>query len=100
MPIYEYQCANCTHFFELIQKMSDAQNELCPQCKQSTAVRLVSAAGFQLKGTGWYETDFKHKGKPKEKPVEQSEAAPTPTPAEKTTTEPAAQSSTTQGDDK
>lgn len=65
MPIYEYQCQHCHHCFELIQKMSDAPETLCPQCHHQEAKRLVSAAGFQLKGTGWYVTDFKDKGKPK-----------------------------------
>ncbi len=64
MPIYEYQCSNCHHTFDLIQKMSDEPVKLCPICSQETAVRLVSAAGFQLKGTGWYATDFKTKSKP------------------------------------
>lgn len=61
MPIYEYECSNCHHTFDLIQKFSDAPITLCPSCSQDTAVRLVSAAGFQLKGTGWYATDFKTK---------------------------------------
>lgn len=65
MPIYEYQCQHCHHCFEEIQKMSDAPITLCPHCHQSNVQRLVSAAGFQLKGTGWYVTDFKDKGKPK-----------------------------------
>lgn len=64
MPIYEYQCNNCHHAFDLMQKMSDTPISLCPECGENTAVRLVSAAGFQLKGTGWYVTDFKNKGKP------------------------------------
>ena len=63
MPIYEYQCTNCHHQFDLMQKMSDPPATLCPECHKETAVKLVSAAGFQLKGTGWYETDFKNKGK-------------------------------------
>ncbi len=65
MPIYEYQCSNCHHAFDLIQKMSDEPVKLCPACSKDTAVRLVSAAGFQLKGTGWYETDFKTKSEKK-----------------------------------
>lgn len=65
MPIYEYQCSACHHQFDEMQKMSDPAITLCPKCQQETAVRLVSAAGFQLKGTGWYVTDFKDKGKPK-----------------------------------
>lgn len=65
MPIYEYQCQHCHHCFEIMQKMSDSPETLCPNCNQNEAKRLVSAAGFQLKGTGWYVTDFKDKGKPK-----------------------------------
>lgn len=61
MPIYEYQCSNCHHTFDLIQKMSDEPVTICPACTKASAVRLVSAAGFQLKGTGWYATDFKTK---------------------------------------
>ncbi len=64
MPIYEYQCSGCHHTFDLIQKMSDEPIKLCPSCSKETAVRLVSAAGFQLKGTGWYATDFKTKSQP------------------------------------
>lgn len=65
MPIYEYQCTNCQHEFDEIQKMSDPVITLCPECSEQTVIRLVSAAGFQLKGTGWYVTDFKDKGKAK-----------------------------------
>lgn len=63
MPIYEYQCSSCHHAFDVIQKVSDEPVKLCPQCSKETAVKLVSAAGFQLKGTGWYATDFKTKNK-------------------------------------
>ena len=65
MPIYEYQCTSCQHQFDEIQKMSDPVITLCPECSQKTVIRLVSAAGFQLKGTGWYVTDFKDKGQAK-----------------------------------
>lgn len=61
MPIYEYQCSNCHHQFDVIQKISDEPLKECPECHKDTAVKLVSAAGFQLKGTGWYATDFKNK---------------------------------------
>ncbi|KTC86809.1 FmdB family zinc ribbon protein [Legionella brunensis] len=61
MPIYEYECKNCHHHFDLMQKISDAPTKQCPKCFENAAVRLVSAAGFQLKGTGWYVTDFKNK---------------------------------------
>ena len=63
MPIYEYECSNCGHQFETMQKMSEAPLKECPQCHQSTLNKLVSSAGFQLKGTGWYVTDFRNKGK-------------------------------------
>ena len=62
MPIYEYQCTHCQHQFDVIQKMNEDPIKLCPQCSQQSVVKLVSAAGFQLKGTGWYATDFKDKG--------------------------------------
>ncbi len=61
MPIYEYQCNNCHHQFDLIQKFSDAPITKCPKCALQTVDKLISAAGFQLKGTGWYATDFKNK---------------------------------------
>lgn len=64
MPIYEYQCADCHHQFDVLQKISDASPEQCPECSKGHIIRLVSAAGFQLKGSGWYATDFKNKGKP------------------------------------
>jgi putative FmdB family regulatory protein len=63
MPIYEYQCAVCGHELELIQKMSDEPLTTCPVCNKPTLQKLVSAAGFQLKGTGWYATDFRNSGK-------------------------------------
>ncbi len=59
MPIYEYQCRACEHHFEKLQKMSDPALSVCPECQQPELSKLVSAAGFQLKGSGWYETDFK-----------------------------------------
>ena len=68
MPIYEYECTHCHHAFELIEKISDKPVTHCAQCGGETATRLVSAAGFQLKGTGWYATDFKNK--PTEKTTE------------------------------
>ena len=64
MPIYEYSCGACGHHLEAFQKMSDAPLQICPECNKSTLTKLISAAGFQLKGTGWYATDFKNKGKP------------------------------------
>ena len=59
MPIYEYRCDACAHELEAIQKMSDAPLVDCPQCEQPALKKRISAAGFRLKGGGWYETDFK-----------------------------------------
>lgn len=64
MPIYEYQCQECGHQFDKLQKISDEPLLVCPQCQKPKLVKLISAAGFRLKGAGWYETDFK-KGKQK-----------------------------------
>ena len=63
MPIYEYQCSGCNHQFDVIQKINDESIKTCPKCTEDKAIRLVSAAGFQLKGSGWYATDFKTKSK-------------------------------------
>ena len=65
MPIYEYRCDACGHETEELQKLADAPLTDCPKCGKPGLTRLVSAAGFQLKGTGWYQTDFR--GKPKKK---------------------------------
>lgn len=65
MPIYEYKCNICDHQLELIQKFGDAPLKTCPSCGQDSVRKLVSAAAFHLKGTGWYETDFKDKPKTK-----------------------------------
>lgn len=59
MPIYEYRCEACNHELEALQKMSDEPLTECPECKQTSLKKLISAAGFRLKGSGWYETDFK-----------------------------------------
>lgn len=67
MPIYEYECGSCGHRLEAIQKMSDAALTECTACGQPTLKKLISAAGFQLKGSGWYATDFKDSGKKKPK---------------------------------
>lgn len=85
MPIYEYQCTACGHHLEAIQKMSDAPLTDCPECSQSALKKLVSAAGFQLKGSGWYVTDYSAKGKSKAaKDSESSPAAKTEAPAAET----------------
>jgi putative FmdB family regulatory protein len=69
MPIYEYRCTACQHKLESLQKFSDAPLVVCPQCGRDALTKLVSAAGFHLKGSGWYQTDFKNSGsKPAAKP--------------------------------
>lgn len=64
MPIYEYRCSACSHDVEALQKFSDAPLLTCPSCHKDALVKRVSAAGFQLKGSGWYATDFKGGSKP------------------------------------
>jgi len=59
MPFYEYRCEQCDHELEVLQKISDTPLVDCPECAQPALKKLVSAAGFRLKGSGWYETDFK-----------------------------------------
>lgn len=59
MPFYEYQCEKCGHDVEVMQKVSDAPLKKCPACGKSSMKRLMSAPVFRLKGSGWYETDFK-----------------------------------------
>jgi len=73
MPIYEYRCAACKHELEALQKLSEAPLRTCPQCGKNALTKLVSAAGFQLKGSGWYATDFKNSGA---KPTAKQEAKP------------------------
>ena len=61
MPIYEYRCLECSHQEEHLQKVSDPVLKVCPSCGKETYQKMLSAAGFQLKGSGWYATDFKSK---------------------------------------
>lgn len=75
MPIYEYRCEACGHEFEKLQKISADPLRDCPECETASLKKLISAAGFRLKGSGWYETDFKsgktknlHAGDNKEQP--------------------------------
>ena len=62
MPIYAYKCSACGHEQDVLQKMSDPLLTVCPECEQDTYVKQVTAAGFQLKGSGWYVTDFRNNG--------------------------------------
>lgn len=65
MPIYEYRCSACGFQHDYLQKLSEPPLTDCPECGKSTFSKQVTAAGFQLKGTGWYATDFKNNGKSK-----------------------------------
>ena len=78
MPIYEYRCANCGFEKEYLQKLSDAPLKDCPECGQPTFCKLISAAGFQLKGSGWYATDFKNGQKPQPEQKAKPAAEPEP----------------------
>ncbi|BDT68753.1 hypothetical protein os1_29400 [Comamonadaceae bacterium OS-1] len=60
MPIYAYKCESCGHAFDVLQKMSDAVLTDCPSCHAAALQKQVTAAGFQLKGSGWYVTDFRN----------------------------------------
>lgn len=77
MPIYDYRCTSCGHQKEVLRKISDEPLTDCPECKQPTFAKALSAAGFQLKGSGWYATDFK--GGSSASPAK-GEAAPAATP--------------------
>ncbi|HET7731599.1 MAG TPA: zinc ribbon domain-containing protein [Usitatibacter sp.] len=79
MPIYEYRCSSCGHQQEFLQKAGDPPHTVCTKCNKPTFSKMLSAAGFQLKGSGWYATDFKNKGsapakadKPADKPADKS----------------------------
>jgi len=61
MPIYEYKCKKCGYIFEQLQKISEKPLRTCPKCKKSGLAKLISNTSFQLKGAGWYVTDFKSK---------------------------------------
>lgn len=65
MPIYAYKCSACGHEQDVLQKLSDAPLTDCPQCGKAAFSKQLTAAGFQLKGSGWYVTDFRNKGSSK-----------------------------------
>ena len=76
MPIYEYRCSSCGFQKEYLRKLSDPLLTDCPECGKQTFSKMLSAAGFQLKGSGWYATDFKNSGaKPAAKPDAKSTTA-------------------------
>jgi len=60
MPIYAYRCASCGHSRDVLQKLSDAPLSVCPACGADQFAKQITAAGFQLKGSGWYATDFRN----------------------------------------
>ena len=76
MPIYEYACVSCDHHLEALQKMSEDPLVFCPECGEESLRKKVSAAAFVLKGSGWYETDFKNSGKEKPKDAKASGEQP------------------------
>jgi len=75
MPIYEYRCLECSHQEEHLQKVTDPVLRVCPSCGKESYQKLLSAAGFQLKGSGWYATDFKSKP-PEKKTAAKAETKP------------------------
>jgi putative FmdB family regulatory protein len=97
MPIYAFQCAECGHSFDRLQKLSDADPDTCPSCGATGSVRRqLTAPSFRLAGGGWYETDFKKDGDRKRNLVDGGEGAakPAAAPATKTESTPAAKPAT------
>src|SRR5579862_8067946 len=94
MPIYEYRCGACGFQKEFLQKLSDAPLKDCPECGKATLSKMVTAAGFQLKGSGWYATDFKHGAAAPAKATDKTETKSEDKPAAKADDKPAADKST------
>jgi putative FmdB family regulatory protein len=86
MPIYEFECSDCGHRFDRLQKLSDADPTICPSCAAPQLRRRVSAPSFRLAGSGWYETDFKKDGDKKRNLAESQSAESKPQAAAATTT--------------
>jgi len=80
MPIYEYCCKNCGFSKDVLQKISDDSLTVCPSCTIPTFKKQITAAGFQLKGTGWYSTDFRGTPTPTTNSAEHSEDTASQTP--------------------
>ena len=96
MPIYGYRCAECGEEHEALQKVSEPPLTLCPACGKPALQKQLSAAGFQLKGSGWYATDFKASAKkPAEKKTEKTETKTETKSDTKTESKPASTSTTT-----
>jgi putative FmdB family regulatory protein len=81
MPIYDFKCKSCGYITELMRKVSDANITACPQCKQGTFEKMLSAPSFQLTGSGWYATDFKTKTKTSAEPASAESKSEAPAPA-------------------
>jgi putative FmdB family regulatory protein len=92
MPIYAYKCASCGHAKDVLQKMTDPQLTVCPACGAATFNKQLTAAGFQLKGSGWYATDFKGPVAPA--PAADGESAKAPAEGAKPATDGAAKPAT------
>lgn len=75
MPFYEYECSSCKFYVEVLQKIADDPLRKCPSCKKQSMKKLVSAPVFRLKGSGWYETDFKADGEDKRNIADRDEPA-------------------------
>lgn len=86
MPIYAYKCTACGHAQDVLQKISDKPLTVCPECHQETYAKQVTAAGFQLKGSGWYVTDFRNNGGGDKGGSKTSEPAPAVTAADSAAT--------------
>jgi len=85
MPIYEYRCSSCGFQKEFLQKVTDPVMTVCPDCGKQTFSKMLTAAGFQLKGSGWYATDFKNSGtKPAAKTESKDKSEPAAKEAPKT----------------
>ena len=96
MPIYAFECASCGHQFDRLQKLSDADPTICPECGAESVRRQLTAPSFRLSGAGWYETDFKKDGDKKRnladkaEPAAKTEAAAESKPAAKPESKPEA----------
>lgn len=92
MPIYAYKCGSCGHAKDALQKISDAPLTVCPACGAETFSKQLTAAGFQLKGSGWYATDFKNSGSAPAKPAAPAGEGAAPSDSKAGDTAPAAAS--------
>jgi putative FmdB family regulatory protein len=93
MPIYAYRCTSCGHAQDVLQKMSDPVLTVCPACGADSYAKQLTAAGFQLKGSGWYVTDFRG-GKKPEGDADKAAGKPADKPGDKATGTPSAAGST------